>query len=413
MKERKSVYPTSPNPKVRWIGKIERLAWGGLGVGREADGRLILLSAPLALFPGEEVEAEVRWKARHGEGDVLRWLKPDPRRRPSGCPVARLCGGCELQEAGSHTNELKHLMVEDLLRRQLPEVGAWEWHPAPPDACRHRIQLHWAGRQLGFHRRRSHSIVPVRQCPAAAQVLSNAIPNLVEALEEGALPSRPQRWELATGTPAREVYASLEDGRVWHLEPDGWHVCQDAILHKHRGATLHHRAGGFFQVCAPWAMDAFGQVLEGWDIRGGTLFDLYGGVGLFSALLRERFQHFVLVESEPHAVAWARKNLEAMGLDAECHALDASEWIPTGLGTSQDTLLLDPPRTGLAPVLAEALKTAQAGTLVLVGCDGAAFCRDVKRLEPQWHLEHLAVLDLFPLTAHAEFVGLLKPGCPQ
>jgi len=53
------------------MGKVERLAWGGLGVGREADGRLVLLSAPMALFPGEEVEAEVRWKARHGEGDVL------------------------------------------------------------------------------------------------------------------------------------------------------------------------------------------------------------------------------------------------------------------------------------------------------------------------------------------------------
>ncbi len=409
MKERKSVYPTSATPKVRWIGKVERLAWGGLGVGREADGRLILLSAPLALFPGEEVEAEVRWKARHGEGDVLRWVSQDPRRSPSGCPVARLCGGCELQEAGNHAADLKRLMVEDLLRRQLPELETWDWRPAPAEARRHRIQLHWAGRQLGFHRRRSHSIVPVRQCPAAAQVLSSAIPNLLEALEEGALPSRPQRWELATGTPAREVYASLEDGRTWKLEPDGWHVSQDAVLHTHRGAALRHRVGGFFQVCSPWAMDAFGQVLEGWDLRGGTLFDLYGGVGLFSALLRERFQRFVLVESEPHAVTWARKNLEAMNMASECHAQDASEWITEGLGEPGDTILLDPPRVGLSPAFSEKLKTARAGTLVLVGCDGAAFCRDVKRLEPEWHLEHLAVLDLFPLTAHAEFVGLLRP----
>jgi 23S rRNA (uracil1939-C5)-methyltransferase len=297
-------------------------------------------------------------------------------------------------------------MVEDLLRRQLPEVSEWEWKPAPEEACRHRIQLHWAGRQLGFHRRRSHSIVPVGQCPAAAQVLSSAIPRLREALEEGALPSRAQRWELATGTPAREVYASLEDGRAWRLEPDGWHTTQEAVRHEHGGATLHHRAGGFFQVAAPWAMEAFQGVLQAWDLKGGTLFDLYGGVGLFSVLLRDRFRRFVLVESEPHAVAWARKNLEAM--DAECHALDASEWIPEGIGEPADTLLVDPPRTGLAPAFSGKLKTSRAGTLVLVGCDGAAFCRDVKRLEPEWRLERLSVLDLFPLTSHAEFVGLLK-----
>lgn len=409
VKERKSVYPAPVNPKVKWIGKVERLAWGGMGVGREADGRLVLLSAPMALFPGEEVEAEVRWKARHGEGDVLRWLKPDPRRSPAGCPVAKLCGGCELWEAGPRVAELKHMMIEDLLRRQLPELGEWDWRPAPSEARRHRIQLHWAGKQLGFHRRRSHSIVPVTKCPVAAQALSDAIPRLLEALTEGALPSRPQRWELATGTPAGEVFASLEDGRAWHLEPDGWHATQDSVRHSHQGAVLRHRAGGFFQVCAPWAMEAFASVLEGWDVRGGTLFDLYGGVGLFSALLRERFQRFVLVESEPNAVAWARKNLEAMKLPAECHATDAADWITEGLGEPGDTILVDPPRVGLAPAFVDKLKTSKAGTLVLVGCDGAAFCRDIKRLAPEWQLAQLTVLDLFPLTAHAEFVGLLRP----
>jgi 23S rRNA (uracil1939-C5)-methyltransferase len=408
MKGRPSVYPASTAPKVKWAGKVERLAWGGLGVGREIDGRLILLSAPLALFPGEEVEAEVRWKARHGEGEVLRWVKPDARRVPSACPVARLCGGCELWEAGSRAAELKRLMVEDLLRRQLPEMDSWEWRPAPVEARRHRIQLHWAGRQLGFHRRRSHAIVPVKHCPAASPGLSDAIPRLLEALEEGALPSRPQRWELATGTPAGEVFASLEDGRAWKLEPDGWHPTQEAILHRHQGAELRHRAGGFFQVCAPWAMTVFGEVLEGWEVRGETLFDLYGGVGLFSALLRERFHHFVLVESEPNAVAWARKNLAGMGLPAECHATDAADWIPEGLGEPSDVILVDPPRVGLAPAFADTLKTAHARTLVLVGCDGAAFCRDVKRLAPEWELEKLTVLDLFPLTAHAEFLGLLR-----
>lgn len=387
---------------------MERLAWGGLGVGREADGRLILLSAPLALFPGEEVEAEVRWKSRHGEGEVLRWITRDPRRTATLCPVARLCGGCELWEAGAHAPMLKRLMIEDLLRRQLPELAEWDWRPAPPEARRHRIQLHWAGRELGFHRRRSHSVVPVRACPAAHATLSDAIPRLLEALQEGALPSRPQRWELATGTPAGEVFATMEDGRSWHLEPDGWHPSQAGILHSHRGASLHHRAGGFFQVCAPWAMDAFGQVLDDWDVRGETLFDLYGGVGLFSALLRERFTRFVLVESEPHAVAWAQKNFNAMELPGECHALDAADWLPEGLGDPKDAVLVDPPRTGLAPAFSEKLKTAQAGTLVLVGCEGAAFCRDVKRLAPEWHLDRLTVLDLFPLTAHAEFVGLLR-----
>jgi 23S rRNA (uracil1939-C5)-methyltransferase len=86
---------------------------------------------------------------------------------------------------------------------------------------------------------------------------------------------------------------------------------------------------------------------------------------------------------------------------------DVAAWAPEGLGEPADVILLDPPRAGLEPALSDRLCTAGAGTLVLVGCDGAAFCRDLKRLAPAWTLEKLAVLDLFPLTSHVECVALL------
>ncbi|HJW09843.1 MAG TPA: hypothetical protein VJ483_09430 [Holophagaceae bacterium] len=386
---------------------MDRLAWGGKGVARAEDGRLILLEAPLALFPGEKVEAELRWKPRHGEGRVTRWIRKDPRRAAAGCPVAGVCGGCELWEAGPHQADLKRQMVEDLFHRQLGELP-WAWHPAPSEAKRHRIQLHWDGAALGFHRRNSHSVVPVRGCPAAVDPLSEAIPRLLEAIEGAVLPGRSQRWELATGAPAGTVLATDESGRHWTLEPDGWHRGGDPIAEKVAGATLRHEAGGFFQVSPEWAAQAFGGLLASWGVEGRTLFDLYGGVGLFSALLRTRFQRFVLVESLEPAVAWARRNLADLRLDADCHAADVAEWVTEGLGEPADLILLDPPRAGLDPALAEKLLTAKTDRMVLVGCDGAAFCRDLKRLAPAWSIGRLAALDLFPLTHHVECVALLK-----
>ncbi len=386
---------------------MERLAWGGLGLGRTGDGRLVLLRAPLALFPGEAVEASIRWKARHAEGEVRAWTGTDPRRTDPGCPVAQACGGCDLWGAGDHASELKRQMVEDLFRRQLPE-RPWRWIPAPPDARRHRIQLHWDGKRLGFHERRSHRVVPVEACPAAAEVLSEAIPRLREALEARVLPQKNQRWELATGTPAGTVVLADGEGRTWLLEPDGFKPSSAPVLQRFEGFALRHRPGGFFQVCAPWAVRAFGDLLGGWDLRGDTLFDLYGGVGLFSALLGERFRHRVLVEGDEAAVDWARKNLEALGLPSECRAADLGDWVPEGLGGAGDLILLDPPRTGLPPGLAERLQEAGARRMVLVGCDGAAFCRDLRALAPAWNPVDLAALDLFPLTHHVECVALLE-----
>ena len=408
--ERPPVYPRVSVAEATWEGKIERLSWGGLGVGREKDGRIILLSAPLALFPGEKVEAMVAWKPRHGEGLVTAWSRRDPRRVRAGCPVAGVCGGCDLWEAGPLAGQLKQEMVKDLLSRQLPEAPEWRWLEAPAEARRHRIQLHWNGLgHLGFHRRATHSVVPVTACPAAAPALSLAIPRLQAALEAKLLPTKPQRWELTTGSPAGEVYAVSEAGRVYHLQPDGWHPGHDAgILHTFGETRLRHRAGGFFQVCPPWAWAAFGEVLGAWGIKGATLFDLYGGVGFFSALLGAVFAARVLVENDEPAVAWARRNLEALGLDAQCVTADAAEWVTETLGEPADVILLDPPRVGLAPELSSKLLTAGAGSLVLVGCDGAAFCRDINRLAEGWELKELAVLDLFPLTHHVEFIALLK-----
>ena len=367
---------------------------------------MILLEAPLALFPGEEVEADLRWKAGHAEGEVRAWRSRDPRRAPAGCAVAEACGGCTLWGAGDAASELKRQMVADLFRRQLSRDD-FEWSAAPPSAKRARIQLHWDGRALGFHRRRSHDIVPVTACPAAEPALSNAIPRLQDALAGRALPSRPGRWELATGTPAREVRA-FNDAGGWRLEPGGWVADDSPVIHELVGAELRQPAGGFFQVSPAWAAEAFGAVLSGWDARGRTLFDLYGGVGLFSAMLRTRFERFVLVESGEAAVEAARMNLADLSLDAECSVADVGTWLPEGLGEPEDLILLDPPRTGLAPEAAAKLLTANAGRMVLVGCDGAAFCRDLKRLEPAWRADRLAALDLFPMTPHIEAIALLS-----
>jgi 23S rRNA (uracil1939-C5)-methyltransferase len=379
-----------------------------MGVGRGEDGRLLLLSAPLALFPGEKVEASVRWKPRHGEGQVTAWLSRDPRRVRAACAVAGVCGGCDLWEAGPLAGTLKREMVTDLLARQLPEAPAWRWLEAPETARRHRIQLHWNGRELGFHRRNSHSVVPVSGCPAAAEALSRAIARLREALEAHVLSPKSQRWELATGSPAGEVFAVAESDRSWRLEPDGWHATADPVSHALGAGVLRHRAGGFFQVCPDWAWSAFGEILGAWSLSGDTLYDLYGGVGFFSALLGDRFRRRVLVENDEPAVDWARINLAAQGLETLCVAADAAAWLVPELGGTQDLILLDPPRTGLAPELCASLLTATAGAMVLVGCDGAAFCRDLQRLAPAWELKELAVADLFPLTQHVEAVALLR-----
>ncbi|MEP0813345.1 MAG: class I SAM-dependent RNA methyltransferase [bacterium] len=390
-------------------GVVERLGWGGVGVARLFDGRIVLLDSQLAIFPGEEVEAEVCMKARHGEGRITRIIRPDPQRIAPKCPVAESCGGCDLWGASRlDASKLKLEMIDDLVRRNLGNWFKFEWHPAPKDALRHRIQLHWDGFRLGFHRRGTNAIVEVDSCPMAAGVLSAAIPALKKALLLHDLPNEPARWELSTGTPAGKVYAVKNGvGEIYEIVDSGWKInSRGRNVHEFPGARMEQNPKSFFQVCPSWAWQAFGRVFSSWDLSGQVLFDLFGGTGFFSKMLAPKFGIIVLVEKWKFSAQDARRNLR--GLPAEIVNAPLNQWLKFCKGSPSSTVIVDPPRKGLNEFETKKLGKFKASNLVYVGCDGATFFRDVRELSKKWRLSSLAVIDLFPNTVHAEFVALFN-----
>jgi tRNA/tmRNA/rRNA uracil-C5-methylase (TrmA/RlmC/RlmD family) len=389
------------------------------------------------------------------------------------------------------------------------------WLPAPESAKRARVQLHYDGHSIGCYERSSRRIVEVDACPIAVDEVSQAILQ-VKRLFEGEILLDAEsdasktilrlrnarhrgftvdvRIELTAGTPAKEVFAVITGtleretkselgiqrrgvrrsaSEIQHIEPimlkiagenaAGVMVCdastgEDSISHYLSGVTIRHPVDGFFQVCPAWAYEAFGRVFNKWDLSGDTLFDLYGGCGFFSVLLRKRFKRFVIVDSDERAVEHAAMNLAAY--DCSVETCDVPIWLERltkrntsvngsrgGSGGSgrnaggngeltpavrrprivrpsanvdipseRDVVILDPPRAGLPETAVYALAARDArglpaigaGAIILVGCDGAVFMRDLKKLLLVFELKHLAAIDLFPMTTEVEFVGMLS-----
>ncbi len=388
-------------------GRIERLGWGAVGIARHADGRIILLRHSEALFPGELVSAWIEWKARHAEGQVAQILEPSGDRIASACPWSSTCGGCNLHEAAERGGELKRQMVGDLLAKQLGSSIDWEWHPSSEQTLRQVIQLHFLDGVLGYHARGSHEIVAIDNCPAAAQQLSAAIGLLREGLSDGSLPQLEGRWELTVDDIEPVVMAWHEDdpGKVWELQTGKWQPGSGILRWKLPGAEIASHASGFFQVTGSSAISFFDGLFRNWQIGGDRLHDLYGGCGLFSLLLAGSFHSFAVVDSSESSITSAVVNLKE--LDARCFHRDADSYVRRMQSKPNDVIIADPPRSGLSRELCRMLNDQAAGSLLLVGCDGAAFCRDIGRLQAGWRLERLAVADLFPWTEQCEFVALL------
>jgi len=115
----------------------------------------------------------------------------------------------------------------------------------------------------------------------------------------------------------------------------------------------------------------------------------------------------VAVESSPYAVRDARENA------ASLRQLKVREWnvspraINDAVATG-DIVVLDPPRTGLAKGVADALVRRAPRRMVYVSCDPATLARDLKVLiTGGYNVSSIEVLDLFPMTEHVESVVVL------
>lgn len=158
---------------------IERL--GHKGDGMAAGGIL----APLTL-PGEVIEGEVV----EGRIEAPRILTPSPHRVRPGCPHFRSCGGCSLQHgADDFVAEWKQEVVKTALSAQGLRAPFRPIETSPPYS-RRRATL--AGRRtkkgalVGFHARRSDTIVALSSCHILHPDLMALLPTLEEITRLGA-----------------------------------------------------------------------------------------------------------------------------------------------------------------------------------------------------------------------------------
>ena len=137
--------------------RILRLAAGGDGVGRLADGKTVFVPRTA---PGDLVELTgVREHKRFARARLGQLVEPSPHRVEPRCPhyIRDECGGCQFQHVDSDIQrESRRAVVGEAIRR----LGKREVIDPPLEPAiqeydyRTKITLHVApgGRPIGLHR---------------------------------------------------------------------------------------------------------------------------------------------------------------------------------------------------------------------------------------------------------------------
>ena len=140
---------------------------------------------PLTL-PGEQMRVRItEEKKSYSMAEPLETVLASTDRIAPACQHFGVCGGCSYQHA---RYESQVAMKESILRETLTRSGVTpsetiDIFAANPWAYRNRIRLAIdAQGNPGYRGRRSHAIVPIRECPIAAPALVAAAEIVAEVL---------------------------------------------------------------------------------------------------------------------------------------------------------------------------------------------------------------------------------------
>jgi tRNA/tmRNA/rRNA uracil-C5-methylase (TrmA/RlmC/RlmD family) len=391
--------PTDRTDPTDWTDRVLDLdvgpvAHGGHCVARAptgaGGGRVVFVRHAL---PGERVRAVV---TEDGGGafcraDAIAVLVPAPERVPAPCVWARAggCGGCDLQHVAPPAQRaLKAAVLAEQLRRLAGIERAVEVEELPggPLGWRHRVRLAVDDEgRAGLRAHRSHDVLPIADCPLAPPGALE--PVLARGFEAGA-----------------EVEVALDAEGALHVGADG------PVVQRAAGRTWRLSPGVFWQV-HPALPDVLAGVVAAWAGAppGGTAWDLYGGVGVFAAVLAGQVGPagaVTVVESSRRAVADGRAALA--DLPQVRFTVGRVEQVLGGLPGRPDVVVADPPRRGLGRALVDALCERAPERVVHVACDPASLARDIALFAARGYgLAELRAFDAFPMTHHFECVALL------
>lgn len=171
----------------------------------------------------------------------------------------------------------------------------------------------------------------------------------------------------------------------------------------------------FFQTnpsCAELLYNkALDYVFEDNDLSDKVVMDLFCGTGTIGQILAKRSPNteIIGVDIVEEAIIDANKNAERNNIKGiQFFASDVGKFLkeyPDFVGKI-GTIVLDPPRAGIAPKTLQKVVDLGADRIVYISCNPSTQARDTESLlKAGYALDKLALADQFPHTSHVEAIA--------
>ena len=450
-----------------FIVTIEDMSEDGAGIGK-LDGYIWFIKDAVI---GDVVRAKaMKMKKSYGFARLMEVIEPSKDRVEPRCPVARQCGGCQLQamdyEAQLQFKErkvLNHLMrIGGFSREEIPMLPIMGMKD--PWRYRNKAQFPFGKDKegaiiAGFYAGRTHSIIQAEDCFLGVE----ENPRILKAIREfmvqegiepydetshtglirhvlirkgfetgelmvclvingkslpgaGKLVERLLGLDVGTGAKMTSISYSINQEKtnvimgkeIVDLYGPGY--ITDFIGDvKYQISPL-----SFYQVNPIQTKVLYGTALEYAGLTGDeVVWDLYCGIGTISLFLAQKAKQVYGVEIVPQAIEDARRNAKLNNMDnVRFFVGKAEEVLPEQFEKEKihaDVIVVDPPRKGCDRICLDTILKMQPDRVVYISCDSSTLARDLRYLaDGGYVMDKVRACDMFAGTCHCECVVKLE-----
>ena len=411
-------------------------------------------------------------KKNYMEGFIKRMVQPSADRLEPFCEHFGICGGCRWQPLPySMQLEAKRRQVEDQLVR-IGHLDVPEIRPTLPSEktkyYRNKLEFSASNKRwllktedpdliepgLGFHVGKFFDkVLDIKQCHLQKEP-SNAIRLFIKnfCLENGlefynirenrgffrnmfirttedgqvmlilcfAKPDEAPRKALLDAVSARfpeitSLYYVINEKLNDSISDQSpiLYKGADAIYETMEGLRFKIGPKSFYQTNSPQAYRLYSVAREFAALQGTeVVYDLYTGTGTIAQFVSAKASKVIGIEYVPEAIEDAKVNAAGNGIsNCEFFAGDMKDVLNEDFINEHgkpDVIILDPPRAGIHPDVAQVILKAAPERMVYVSCNPASQARDLSILCSMYEITAIQPVDMFPHTMHVENVVALK-----
>lgn len=368
-------------------------------------------------IPGDKVEVKIlKEKKKFIEGELINIISPSKIRIKPICPYFDKCGGCDLMNISiSETLDYKLNKVNDLLKKSKINYEVTEIVKSDNYYnYRNKVTLKIKDSKIGYYKNNTHDLVEINYCYLVNENINKIIKDIylfnIQNVE--IIIRSNYNEDILINIISEDKVENIDKIISKHkivgiIQNDITIYGENYFIDKINEYMFKVSYNSFFQVNPSICSKLF-KLIENHVIDSKKVLDLYCGVGTLSIVASKNSEYVLGVEIIENAIVDANLNKSLNNKNNLEFICNDTKKIIDKIDKSFDTIVLDPPRSGVSSKVLDKILLENINKIIYVSCNPQTLVRDLKILEEKYIINDFKLLDMFPNSEHVESFVVLE-----